>query len=85
MFAAGVFDRRAHLMSLQRKWSSGLLAALALFLGTASRAQEKVTSLSILQRVWSLEGAWTGVVSDDRSGAIYAMSPGAGASVIWTA
>jgi hypothetical protein len=72
-------------MSLQRKWSSGLLAALALFLGTASRAQEKVTSLSILQRVWSLEGAWTGVVSDDRSGAIYAMSPGAGASVIWTA
>jgi hypothetical protein len=56
-----------------RTLSSGLLAALALFLGTASRAQEQVTSPRGLQLAWSLEGAWTGVVSDERSGAIYAV------------
>jgi hypothetical protein len=65
-------------MSMHRLlWSTCFLAtALAPFLGTAGTAQEKDSSISAPEQVWSLEGPWTGVVSDQSTGTIYAIGRG---------
>jgi hypothetical protein len=44
---------------------------LAASLADASVAQEKGSVLKGLEEAWSLDGAWTGVVSDEKKGVIY--------------
>ncbi len=53
-----------------------LAVALTAFLINASEAQEKDPALKGLEQAWSLEGAWTGVVSDGNKGVIYALDQG---------
>ena len=64
-------------MSLQRVlWFGCLLtAALAAVLLNASAAQERGSSPKGLEQAWSLEGTWTGVISDQAKGAIYTIGP----------
>jgi hypothetical protein len=65
-------------MSMQRVlWCGCFLATgLAALLVNASAAQEKGSSQKGLEQAWSLEGTWTGVVSDEGKGAIYTIGRG---------
>ena len=65
-------------MTLHRVlWFGCFLAVtLAAFLIDASVAQEKDSALKGLEQAWSMEGAWSGVVSDAKKGVIYATGIG---------
>jgi hypothetical protein len=65
-------------MTLHRAlWLGCFLAVmLAAFLVDASVAQEKGSALKGLEQAWSLEGAWTGVVSDENKGVVYTLGLG---------
>lgn len=62
-------------MALHRAlWLGYFLAvALAAFLVVDSTAQENGSGPKGLEQAWTLEGAWTGVASDEKKGAIYAL------------
>jgi len=63
-------------MSPQRAfWSVCLLAfASAALLVRAGEAQETAAAADGLEPAWSVQGMWSGVAADERSGTIYALS-----------
>jgi hypothetical protein len=65
-------------MSLPRAVRSSCFLATApvLFLGIVGAAQKKGPSATAMEQAWSLEGSWTGVVSDDSTGTVYAIGQG---------
>lgn len=55
-------------------WSVACVAvALPFLLGQASAVQEKSTAPATLERVWSVDGRWNGVVFDKDKGVIFAL------------
>ncbi len=55
---------------------SFVTVTLTAFLIDASLAQDKSPALKGMEQAWSLKGAWTGVVSDEKKGLIYSVGLG---------